>query len=68
MPEFRQTGAKALQSLPNLELIAALVSRVPQSTAEQIDVARAAGVLDKGLPLLGAALACSADGFVTGGA
>lgn len=61
----RNLSAKSPQSLPNLELIAALVSRVAEPAAAHIDAARAVGVVDKDLPLLAAAIACHADWFVT---
>lgn len=62
----RNLAAKAPQSLPELELISVLVSRVPEPHATQVDAARAAGVVDKDAPVFGAALACAADWFVTG--
>jgi predicted nucleic acid-binding protein len=62
----RNLLAKAPQSLPQLELISALVARVPEPHARQIDAARGVGVDEKDAPVLGAALACAADCFVTG--
>ena len=62
----RNLASKVPQSLPNLELISVLVSRVPEPHATQTDAARGAGVVEKDAPVLGAALACGADWFVTG--
>jgi len=62
----RNLASKAPQSLPNLELMSVLVSRVPEPHVTQIDAARGAGVVEKDAPVLGAAPACGADGFVTG--
>lgn len=62
----RNLASKAPQSLPNLELISVLVSRVPEPHVSQIDAARGAGVVEKDAPVLGAALAFGADWFVTG--
>jgi len=62
----RNLASKTPQSLPNLELISVPVSRVPEPHAAQIAAARAAGGVEEDAPVLGAALACGADGFVTG--
>lgn len=62
----RNLWAKAPQSVPQLELISVLVGRVPEPHAAQVAAARAAGVVEKDAPVFGAALACSADWFVTG--
>ena len=62
----RNLAAKAASALANLELIGALVQRVPEPSAAQIQSARDAGVVEKDAPVLAAALACAADVFVTG--
>ncbi len=62
----RNLERKAPSSVPNLELISMLVSRVPEPGTAAIAAARAAGVVEKDAPVLGAALACGADWFVTG--
>lgn len=62
----RNLSAKAPHAVAQLELISVLVSRVPEPHAAHLKAARAAGVVDKDAPVLGAALACAADWFVTG--
>jgi predicted nucleic acid-binding protein len=62
----RNLTAKAPQALAQLELVSVLVGRVPQPHAAHIDAALAADVVEKDAPVLGAALACAADWFVTG--
>jgi uncharacterized protein len=62
----RNLATKAPRSVPNLELISALVARVPEPSATMIDAARSVGVVEKDAPVFAAALACAADWFVTG--
>lgn len=62
----RNLVAKAPSSLPTLELIAAVVGRVPEPHPIDVERARSAGVADDDAPVLGAALAAGADWFVTG--
>lgn len=62
----RNLLAKTPHALPTFELIATLLLRVPEPAAAYVEAARAAGVPAKDAPVLGAALQCRADLFVTG--
>ena len=60
----RNLRVKAAQALPTFELIASLMVRVPEPAAAYVEAARKARIV--AAPVLGAALQCRADVFVTG--
>lgn len=62
----RNLESKAAQSLENLNLLAQVIPRASEPGAAALDDARTAGVADKDVPILAAALAAGADWFVTG--
>ncbi len=62
----RNLLAKAPQALPTFDLIASLLTRVPEPAVAYVDAARNARVVAKDAPVLGAALQCRADVFATG--
>jgi len=62
----RNLLAKAPHALPTFELIAGLMVRVPEPAAAYVEAAHKSRVVAKDAPVLGAALQCRADMFVTG--
>ena len=63
---LRNLASKAPQGLTRLALIEPLVWRVGEPGAVHLAAAQDAGVVAKDAPVLGAALRCGADLFVTG--
>lgn len=62
----RNLKAKAAHALPTFDLVAQIVMRVPEPAAAYVEAAQTARVVAKDAPVLGAALQCRADVFVTG--
>ena len=63
---LRNLALQAPQGLARLRLIEALVERVSEPAAPWVQAATRAGVDAKDAPVLGAAVQCGADLFVTG--
>ena len=62
----RNLLAKAPQALLTFDLIASLLTRVPEPAAAHVEAATQARVVPKDAPVLGAALQCRADVVATG--
>ena len=62
----RNLLTKAPHALPTFDLIASLLTRVPEPAAAHLEAAAQARVVPKDAPVLGAALQCRAAVFATG--